>query len=91
MEATIQSNNQAINIDINVSINVDALKTIIQRGCQATWKAIKQCVLMAIKQATKKCCNVGAAVRTVDLGNVLSNLWIGGWSVACFYLIYMYA
>jgi len=95
MEATIQSNNQAINIDINVSINVDALKAIIQRWLQAikqsAWQAIKQCVLMAIKQATKQCCNVCAAVRTVDLGNVLSNLWIGGWSVACFYLIYMYA
>ena len=30
MEATIQSTNRAINIDINVSINVDALKAIIQ-------------------------------------------------------------
>ena len=91
MEATIQSNNKAINIDINVSINIDALKANIQRGLQA----IKQRVLMATKQATKMCCNVGAAVwmkvRTVDVQDVLSNLWIGGWSVACFYLIYMYA
>lgn len=80
MEATIQTTNQAINIDINVSINIDALKTNIQRGLQA----IKQRVLMARKQATKVCCNV-------DVWDVLSNLWIGGWSVACFYLIYMYA
>lgn len=95
MEATIQTTNQAINIDINVSINVGALKANIQRGLQAikqsALRAIKQRVLTARKQATKVCCNVGAAVRTVDLGNVLSNLWIGGWSVACFYLIYMYA
>lgn len=88
MEATIQTTNQAINIDINVSINIDALKTNIQRGLQAikqsAWTAIKQRVLMARKQATKVCCNV-------DVWDVLSNLWIGGWSVACFYLIYMYA
>ena len=69
MEATIQTNNQAINIDINVSINFGELKANIQRGLQA----IKQCV------------------RSIDVGNVLSDLWIGGWSVACFYLIYMYA
>jgi len=103
MEATIQSTNRAINIDINVSINVDALKAIIQRGLQtitqSAWQAIKQRVLMTVKQATNVCCNVGAAawdavrekVRTIDVGNVLSNLWIGGWSIACFYLIYMYA
>ena len=30
MEATIQSSNRAINIDINVSINIDALKAIKQ-------------------------------------------------------------
>ena len=91
MEATIQTTNQAINIDINVSINIGALKANIQRGLQA----IKQRVLMARKQATKVCCNVGVAawtkVRTVDVWDVLSNLWIGGWSVVCFYLIYMYA
>lgn len=91
MEATIQANNQAINIDINVSINVGALKENIQRGLQA----IKQRVLTATKQATKVCCNVGAAawtkVRTVDVWDVLLNLWIGGWSVVCFYILYMYA
>lgn len=99
MEATIQANNQAINININVSINVGALKANIQRGLQtikqSALTAIKQRVLTATKQATKVCCNVGAAawtkVRTVDVWDVLSNLWIGGWSVACFYLIYMYA
>jgi hypothetical protein len=52
MEATIQSTNRAINIDINISINVDSLKAIIQRG----WHAIKQRVL----QATNKRINVGA-------------------------------
>ena len=99
MEATSQTTNQALNIDINVSINVDALKTNIQRGLQAikqrAWTAIKQRVLTETKQATKVCCNVSAAawtkVRTVDVWDVFSNLWIGGWSVACFYLIYMYA
>ena len=50
MEATIQSTNRAINIDVNISINVDALKAIIQRGCQATWKAINVYVLQPIKQ-----------------------------------------
>ena len=30
MEATIQTNNQAINIGINVSVNIDALKSSIQ-------------------------------------------------------------
>ena len=30
MEATIQSTNRAINIDVNISINVDALKAIKQ-------------------------------------------------------------
>lgn len=83
MEAT----NISIKQQSSVSINVETLQAIKQ----SAWQAIKQCVLMAIKQATKQCCNVCAAVRTVDLGNVLSNLWIGGWSVACFYLIYMYA
>ena len=91
MEATIQANNQAINIDINVSINVGALKANIQRGLQT----IKQRVLTETKQATKVCCNVSAAawtkVRTVDVWDVFSNLWIGGWSVACFYILYMYA
>lgn len=38
MEATIQSTNRAINIDTNVSINVDALKTIIQRAWSAVVK-----------------------------------------------------
>ena len=83
MEAT----NISIKQQSSVSINVETLQAIKQ----SAWQALKQCVLMAIKQATKQCCNVCAAVRTVDLGNVLSNLWIGGWSVACFYLIYMYA
>ena len=99
MEATIQSTNRAINIDINVSINVCALKANIQRGLQAIKQsaltAIKQRVLTATKQATKVCCNVSAAVRTkvrtVDVWNVLLNLWIGGWSVTCFYILYMYA
>lgn len=50
MEATIQSTNRAINIDVNVSINIDALKAIIQRGWQATWKAINAYVLQPIKQ-----------------------------------------
>ena len=44
-------------------------------------KAIIQHGLQAIKQC----------VRSIDVGNVLSDLWIGGWSIACFYLIYMYA
>ena len=87
MEAT----NISIKQQSSVSINVGALKANIQRGLQA----IKQRVLTATKQATKVCCNVGAAawtkVRTVDVWDVLLNLWIGGWSVACFYLIYMYA
>ena len=50
METPIQSTNRAINIDINVSINVDALKAIIQRGWQATWKAINVYVLKSIKK-----------------------------------------
>ena len=79
MEAT----NISIKQQNSVSINVETLQ------------AIKQRVLMATKQATKVCCNVGAAawmkVRTVNVWDVLLNLWIGGWSVACFYLIYMYA
>ena len=54
MEATIQSNNQAINIDINLSINVDALKAIIQRGWQATWQAINVYVLQPVKQEVSK-------------------------------------
>ena len=68
MEAKIQSTNRAINIDINVSINIDALKANIQRGLQDAWKAIKQSVLMPIKkrvlqtvkQATNKRVNIGA-------------------------------
>lgn len=99
MESTIQTTNQAINIDINVSINVGALKANIQRGLQAIKQsaltAIKQRVLTARKQATKACLNVSAAawtkVRTVDVWDVLLNLWIGGWSVSCFYILYMYA
>ena len=79
MEAT----NISINQQSSVSINVETLQ------------AIKQRVLTATKQATKVCCNVGAAawtkVRTVDVWDVLLNLWIGGWSVACFYILYMYA
>ena len=54
MEATIQSTNRAINIDVNVSINVDALKAIIQRGWQATWKTINVYVLQQIKQEVSK-------------------------------------
>ena len=54
MEATIQTNKQAINIDINVSINVDALKANIQRGLQATWKAINVYVLQPVKQEVSK-------------------------------------
>ena len=54
MEATIQSTNRAINIDVNVSINVDALKAIIQRGWQATRKAINVYVLQPIKQEVRK-------------------------------------
>ena len=54
MEATIQSTNRAINIDINVSINIDALKAIIQRGLQATWKAINVYVLQSVKQEVRE-------------------------------------
>lgn len=80
METTIQATNNAINIDINVSINVGALKENIQRGWQAMVKASKQFY--------RKACMM---VRTIDVRNVLSNLWIGGWTIALFYLIYMYA
>ena len=54
MEATIQSTNRAINIDVNVSINADALKAIIQRGWQATWKTINVYVLQPVKQEVSK-------------------------------------
>jgi len=72
MEVTIQTTNKAINIDVNVSINVDALKANIQRGLQeikqSAWQAIKQSVLIqtkqrvlkAVKQATNKRVNIGA-------------------------------
>ena len=42
MEATIQSTNRAINIDINVSISVDALKAIKQH----LWLRVKGAGLM---------------------------------------------
>lgn len=64
MEATIQSTNRAINIDINISINVDALKAIIQRWLQAINQSVlistKQRALQAVKQATNKRVNISA-------------------------------
>lgn len=92
MEATIKSNSKVINIGINVSINVCALKANIQRGLQAS----KQRVLQA-------CCNIGALTlprlyrkelrltrvlaRAIAAHPTLSNLWIGGWTIAGIYLI----
>lgn len=91
MEATIQTNNQAINIDINVSINVGALKANIQRGLQT------------IKQH----CNVGAwslprlyrqelrmaraVARTINAHPTISNvcLWLMG--IGIMVEIFLYA
>lgn len=96
MEATIKSNNKAINIGINVSINVCALKANIQRGLQAS----KQRVLQAVKQATKQGALTlprlyskelrlaNAVARAIAAHPTLSNLWIGGWTIAGIYLIF---
>ena len=46
MEAT----NISIKQQSSVSINVETLQTIIQRGWKATWKAINAYVLQPIKQ-----------------------------------------
>ena len=61
----------------NQAINIDINVSINVDAL----KANIQRGLQAIKQR----------VRTMNVQVVFSNLWIGGWSVACFYLIYMYA
>ena len=102
MEATIQSTNKAINIGVNVSTNVGALKANIQRVLSAVaklsifrstsgrsqgenfqfsiWRVYRQELRLA-----------RAVARMIDTHPTLSNLWIGGWAVACLYLIFMYA
>ena len=57
MEATIQSNNKAINIDVNVSVNVGALKANIQRVLQDAWQAIKQRVLSVMANWLRRYCS----------------------------------
>ena len=99
MEATIQSTNKAIIIDVNVSINVAALKATLQHGLQS----IKQRVLLSIKQH----CNVGAwslprlyrkelrmaraIARAIDAQPTLSNiaLWLMG--IALAFEVFMFA
>jgi len=100
MEATIQSTNKAVNIDVNVSINVGALKANIQRGLQA----IKQRVLSVVAKWSmvngqwsitrlyrQELRMARAVARMIDAHPTLSNIWIGGWAVACLYLIFVYA
>jgi hypothetical protein len=87
MEATNISIKQAS----SVSINIETLTAILQ----GAW------------QSTKRYCNVGALTlprlyrqylkmvraisKVIDAHTTLSNLWIGGWTAACIYLIFMYA
>ena len=100
MEATIQSTNKAINIGVNVSTNVGALKANIQRGLQA----IKQRVLSVVAKWSmvngqwsitrlyrQELRMARAVARMIDAHPTLSNIWIGGWAVACLYLIFVYA
>ena len=93
MEATIQSTNKTINIDVSVSINVDALQAIKQRVLSAVadkfsvirsqfsvWRVYRQELRLA-----------RAVARAIDRHNVISNLWIGGCTAALFLYIVMFA
>ncbi len=91
MEATIQSTNRAINIDVNVSINVDALKAIIQH----LWLRVKGAWLRVLSLRVWRC-NQGlmslprlyrrqlrmarAVARVIDAHPTISNiaLWLMG-------------
>ena len=102
MEATIQSTNKAISIDVNVSINAGALKANIQRVLSAVAKlsifrstsgrSQGENFRFSIWRVYRQELRLARAVaRTIDAHPMLSNIWIGGWAVAGIYLIFMYA
>ena len=93
MEATIQSTNKTINIDVNVSINVDALQAIKKRVLSAIadkFSAIRS--QFSVWRVYRHQLRLARAVaRTIDRHNVISNLWIGGWTAVLFLYIVMFA
>ena len=75
MEATIQSTNRAINIDINVSINIDALKAIKQH----LWLRVMGA--WSLPRLYRKELRMARAVaRAIDAHPTVSNiaLWLMG-------------
>jgi len=80
MEAIIQSNNQAINIDINVSINVDVFKANIQRGLRTIKQRFGVGMLTLPHLYRKELRMARAMARAIESHPTLSNvcLWLMG-------------
>ena len=82
MEATIQSTNRAINIDVNISINVDALKAIKQHlwlRVMGAWLRVMGA--WSLPRLYRKELRLARAVaRAIDAHPTLSNiaLWLMG-------------
>lgn len=89
MEAT----NISINKQSSVSINVDALQTIKQRVLSAVvskFSALRS--QFSVWRIYRHQLRLARAVaRAIDRHNVISNLWIGGWTAALFLYIIMFA
>ena len=89
MEATNISIKQAS----SVSINVETLQAIKQRVLSVVvskFSALRsQFSVWRVYRHQLRLARVVA--RAIDLHNVISNLWIGGWTAAFIYFIFMYA
>ena len=92
MEATIQSNNKAINIDVNVSVNVGALKANIQRVLSAVANSslftLHSSLIRLYHQELRM---ARAMARVIDEHPTISNicLWLMG--LAFMVEVFLYA
>ena len=89
MEAT----NISIKQSSSVSINVETLQAIKQRVLVAVasrFSALRS--QFSVWRVYRHQLRLARAVaRVVDRHNVISNLWIGGWTAAFIYFIFMWA